>query len=228
MVIGDESMDQKTQTVINEIRYWKKNKLLPDHYCDFLITLYTEGSENSIKSRKFGKFTYLLYTIAILLSIVLISFLVLYFSDFLKQMQISLGLFLSVLFSIVMLAGVIFRIFFLQCLGLFSVIIMVAWSSYPYFEENFSWFFLEASWISSAIVLFLISRTTRTLNNKLSLNLYLNGLVLLFVPSIQALYIANASVDILQFMLFTKVIIVSVILYLKREKLVGFIKRSFE
>jgi hypothetical protein len=228
VVIGDECMDQKTQTVINEIKYWKKNKLLPDHYCDFLITLYTEGSENSIKSRKLGKFTYLFYMLAILVSVALIGFLVLYFSDFLKQMQISLRLFLSVLFSIVMLVGIIFRIFFLQCLGLFSVIIMVAWSSYPYFEANFSWFFLEASWITSALVLFLVSRATRTMNSKLSLNLYLNGLVLLFVPSMQALYIASASVDILQFILFTKVIIVSIFFYIKREKLVGFIKNSFE
>jgi hypothetical protein len=228
MVIGDECMDQKTQTVINEIKYWKNNKLLPDHYCDFLITLYTEGSENSIKSRKLGKFTYLFYMLAILVSVALIGFLVLYFSDFLKQMQISLRLFLIVLFSIVMLAGIIFRIFFLQCLGLFSVIIMVAWSSYPYFEANFSWLFLEASWITTALVLFLVSRATRTINRKLSLNLYLNGLVLLFVPSMQALYIASASVDILQFILFTKVIIVSIFLYIKREKLVGFIKNSFE
>jgi hypothetical protein len=221
-------MDQKTKTVIDEIKYWKKNKLLPDHYCDFLITLYTEGSENSIKSRRLGKFTYLFYTLAILVSITLIGFLVLYFSDFLKQMQISLGLFFSILFSIVMLAGIIFRIFFLQCLGLFSVIIMAAWSSYPYFEADFSWFLLEASWISAAFVLFLISRTTRTMNSKLSLNLYLNGLVLLFVPSMQALYIANASVDILQLILFTKVILVSVFLYLTRERIVEFTKNIFE
>ncbi|THE15437.1 hypothetical protein E1I69_00870 [Bacillus timonensis] len=29
--------------VINEILYWRKNKLLPEAYCNFLLSLYTEG-----------------------------------------------------------------------------------------------------------------------------------------------------------------------------------------
>ena len=29
---------------MNEITFWKKNKLLPEHYCDFLMTLYSEGN----------------------------------------------------------------------------------------------------------------------------------------------------------------------------------------
>ncbi|AXH98986.1 hypothetical protein DV702_04110 [Sporosarcina sp. PTS2304] len=34
---------EKKQLIISEIRYWKENKLLPEHYCDFLITLYAQG-----------------------------------------------------------------------------------------------------------------------------------------------------------------------------------------
>jgi hypothetical protein len=221
-------MDQKTKVILQEIDYWKKNKLLPAHYCDFLTTLYTEGSGNSTKRNRFGKFNYISYILAILVSISLIGSLVLYFSDFLKQMQISLRLFLSVLFFIVMLSGIVFRIFFLQCLGLFSVIIMAAWSSYPYFEANFSWILLEASWIVIALALFIISRIARRINNKLSLNFCLNGLVLLFVPSIQAVYISGASLDILQFILFSKLIILSLLLYIKRDRLTDFIKKIVE
>ena len=29
---------------MNEITFWKQNKLLPEHYCDFLMTLYSEGN----------------------------------------------------------------------------------------------------------------------------------------------------------------------------------------
>ncbi|WP_153733202.1 hypothetical protein [Sporosarcina obsidiansis] len=36
---------EKKKIIISEIQYWKKNKLLPEHYCDFLITLYTQGEE---------------------------------------------------------------------------------------------------------------------------------------------------------------------------------------
>ncbi|PKC51915.1 hypothetical protein RhiirA1_482678 [Rhizophagus irregularis] len=33
----------RKQIILNEILFWKQNKLLPEHYCDFLMTLYTEG-----------------------------------------------------------------------------------------------------------------------------------------------------------------------------------------
>lgn len=35
--------NQRKQIIINEIAFWKKNKMLPDHYCDFLTSLYTGG-----------------------------------------------------------------------------------------------------------------------------------------------------------------------------------------
>ncbi|WP_274309581.1 hypothetical protein [Solibacillus daqui] len=38
--------NQKKQIIINEITFWKQNKLLPGHYCDFLMTLYSEGNHS--------------------------------------------------------------------------------------------------------------------------------------------------------------------------------------
>ena len=37
--------NSKKTIIMNEILFWKQNKLLPDHYCDFLMTLYSEGKE---------------------------------------------------------------------------------------------------------------------------------------------------------------------------------------
>ena len=37
--------NQKKQIIMNEITFWKQNKLLPEHYCDFLMTLYSEGKQ---------------------------------------------------------------------------------------------------------------------------------------------------------------------------------------
>ncbi|WP_438310981.1 hypothetical protein [Sporosarcina sp. FA9] len=34
---------------MSEIIYWKQNKLLPEHYCDFLISLYAQGEEENIE-----------------------------------------------------------------------------------------------------------------------------------------------------------------------------------
>lgn len=38
--------DQRKKIIIAEINYWKQNKLLPEHYCDFLITLYSQGDHD--------------------------------------------------------------------------------------------------------------------------------------------------------------------------------------
>ena len=35
---------QRKKIIMTEIDYWKQHKLLPEQYCDFLITLYTEGN----------------------------------------------------------------------------------------------------------------------------------------------------------------------------------------
>ena len=36
---------QRKRIIISEIKYWKQHKLLPAHFCDFLITLYTQGED---------------------------------------------------------------------------------------------------------------------------------------------------------------------------------------
>ncbi|MHC8517078.1 hypothetical protein [Sporosarcina sp. ITBMC105] len=39
---------QRKKIIMAEIHYWKQNKLLPEHYCDFLLTLYTQGEEQAV------------------------------------------------------------------------------------------------------------------------------------------------------------------------------------
>lgn len=36
-------MDQKKKVIVQEILYWRSSKLLPEHYCQFLLNLYQEG-----------------------------------------------------------------------------------------------------------------------------------------------------------------------------------------
>lgn len=36
---------QRKRIIISEIKYWKQNKLLPEHYCDFLVALYAQGED---------------------------------------------------------------------------------------------------------------------------------------------------------------------------------------
>lgn len=69
----------KKQIIISEIRYWKSNKLLPEHYCDFLITLYSQGDDTDegtvqesstlqVESRKKRTKQFLILLISLLLA----------------------------------------------------------------------------------------------------------------------------------------------------------------
>jgi len=37
----------KKEIILNEIQFWKKNNLLPTHYCDFLLALYARGEDQN-------------------------------------------------------------------------------------------------------------------------------------------------------------------------------------
>ena len=40
----------KKEIILNEIQFWKKNNLLPSHYCDFLLALYAGGDEQNVEN----------------------------------------------------------------------------------------------------------------------------------------------------------------------------------
>lgn len=44
----------RKNVIINEIHFWKQHNMLPEHYCDYLIALYTEG-ENEQEIQHKGK-----------------------------------------------------------------------------------------------------------------------------------------------------------------------------
>lgn len=73
---------QRKQIIMNEISFWKKNKLLPEHYCDFLLTLYAQGenqeeeqTENASKAvlAKNQKYKVMLYVVVGLLTAILLA-----------------------------------------------------------------------------------------------------------------------------------------------------------
>lgn len=79
-------MDQKKKIIVQEILYWRKNKLLPDHYCQFLLNLYHEGNTSeTVEIEKIKKKSSMkMGLISMLISIILVSliFVVYYFRDF--------------------------------------------------------------------------------------------------------------------------------------------------
>ncbi|MFE7061097.1 hypothetical protein ACFVAD_02945 [Sutcliffiella sp. NPDC057660] len=78
---------QRKDTIIHEIKYWKESRLLPEHYCDYLLALYTEG-EGSNKQAKVPKKNLFHLFLAILIPLfVPITFLVIYFTELSIDLQ---------------------------------------------------------------------------------------------------------------------------------------------
>lgn len=76
---------QRKQIILNEITFWKQNKLLPEHYCDFLIALYAQGEMTEIEEKetsskailaKDGKNKTILYTILGVITAILMALLI--------------------------------------------------------------------------------------------------------------------------------------------------------
>lgn len=90
---------QRKETIVQEIEYWKRNRLLPDQYCDYLMALYTEGEgvKHTAKGRR--KVFSLLFACLISL-LVPITFLVIYFTEMPVHLQMLLVTFF-VLLSII-------------------------------------------------------------------------------------------------------------------------------
>lgn len=95
---------ERRQTIVREIDYWRRTKLLPDQYCDFLLNLYADPDEEQAQSSRTGAVApthavgkaiaavqqatgkQWLLTFG---SFTLISFVVLYFSRFHPALQIG-------------------------------------------------------------------------------------------------------------------------------------------
>ena len=92
--------ETRKKIIIQEIIYWKRNRLLPEQYCDYLLVLYSGGEEvkstNSTRttSRKTANY---LYGIVVLL--LFFTLFLNYFTQFAVGLQMGLTYFL--LFSLI-------------------------------------------------------------------------------------------------------------------------------
>ncbi len=81
--------ENRKQIIINEILYWKKNRLLPDQYCDFLLALYTEGKGLNHQPRKSKSWK----INALYLLFVPVGLFLLYFTELSLTLQIVFSVF---------------------------------------------------------------------------------------------------------------------------------------
>lgn len=97
--------DKKKEIIVREIEHWRRSKLLPEHYCDFLLNIY-DMQQGQDKKEQVGVFgvtpskiqnsNWKIWVLGLLL-IIALSFTVLNFNAFELPMQIGI--------SIIFLAG---------------------------------------------------------------------------------------------------------------------------
>ncbi|KQL53518.1 hypothetical protein AN964_08425 [Heyndrickxia shackletonii] len=93
----------RKEIIINEITYWKQHQMLPEHYCDFLLALYTEGETSSAKKSRDKAFWKNSFIIFLILATLGLSVFVIYFTEFnfvLQTMILTSFVVLLLLFGI--------------------------------------------------------------------------------------------------------------------------------
>ncbi|MBS4217125.1 hypothetical protein KHA96_02215 [Bacillus sp. FJAT-49711] len=99
---------ERKKIILNEISFWKQNKMLPEHYCNYLIALYTEGEEQlqaKVEKRKFF-FSMDIFFSLLFLSIIGTMIVITYITDVSFGMQ---TLFLALFVFILVVSFFIFR-----------------------------------------------------------------------------------------------------------------------
>ena len=94
-------MEQKRkEIIINEIKYWKKTRLLPEQYCDFLLALYTEGNRDDVEQSTKQVPTWAIRATMAMIGICLpLALLVIYFTELSFVLQtLILSLFVIICF----------------------------------------------------------------------------------------------------------------------------------
>ncbi|SFA54052.1 hypothetical protein SAMN05216169_10399 [Anoxybacillus pushchinoensis] len=94
-------MEQKRkEIIINEIKYWKKTRLLPEQYCNFLLALYTEGNRDDVEQPARQVPTWAIRATAVMIGICLpFALLVIYFTELSFVLQtLILSLFVIICF----------------------------------------------------------------------------------------------------------------------------------
>ncbi|MET3682439.1 phosphoglycerol transferase MdoB-like AlkP superfamily enzyme [Alkalibacillus flavidus] len=99
--------DDRKQVIIDEIKHWKKSKLLPAEYCDFLLALYTFGEgveeENDQSVKKKNRKQALIYLDVIFLLLLLPASLLM---SVVVELNVAVDLSLSVLILIILIGHV--------------------------------------------------------------------------------------------------------------------------
>lgn len=95
--------EQRKKIIVQEINSWKQTRMLPEHYCDYLLNLYTEGNpqQSIVNKKRFTKTRWLTLLAAGMLSLTVGLF---YFTE----LSLTLQMTMAIIFGITSLVMILF------------------------------------------------------------------------------------------------------------------------
>ncbi|MFJ8245518.1 hypothetical protein [Peribacillus asahii] len=90
--------ETRKKIILQEIKYWKQTNLLPEQYCDYLLTLYSRGEEQITPSPKESSRS-LAIPLWIFTSLFFLTLFVNYFTEINKGLQITITAFFIIMFG---------------------------------------------------------------------------------------------------------------------------------
>ncbi|WCK53454.1 hypothetical protein PP175_19230 [Aneurinibacillus sp. Ricciae_BoGa-3] len=132
--------EQKKKVILGEIDYWRRSHLLPAHYCDFLLNLYTEGAKDDTSASKsiveaaasadsLPAFAFPRFEkkwLAIIPAVAVVLYLAFHFTDFTMTMQMAILAILTAVSYILAFVGDKSSIYRHIFLGTASVMLAVS------------------------------------------------------------------------------------------------------
>ncbi|WP_139365090.1 hypothetical protein [Litchfieldia alkalitelluris] len=92
----------RKKIIIKEISEWKQSRLLPESYCDFLLSLYTEGNNELIPTKDHKNYKSKTLTVIIsLVSFILLTILFLFLVTYFTEINLNLQMLINCLFIII-------------------------------------------------------------------------------------------------------------------------------
>ena len=144
---------QRKEIIIKEITYWKHSKLLPEHYCNYLLALYSEGENKTEGLHNKGSIFKLLIAYSVPL-FVPIMFLVTYFTELSGELQMLL------LMIFILLSSVVYFFFrkekqYIHVPTIVIAILLLYWNIMllDYFHFTGIWYFVAIALHSSCWLL---------------------------------------------------------------------------
>ncbi|MDZ5470958.1 hypothetical protein SM124_04245 (plasmid) [Bacillus sp. 31A1R] len=112
--------EARKKIIVNEILYWKKSRMLPEHYCDYLLALYTEGNQpQEIRNEKGNARKSWHVLNYFLLMLIPASVFLIYFTELSIILQMAL-------LSILILSGLVAAIYFSRKGNMYQLSLIVS------------------------------------------------------------------------------------------------------